>query len=203
MWRGGSAPSRRCAVLPSGRAVLDTRGSRAPLACISTSNLQCCSEKFEIHGICACDVVSRLFSGRAVVEGASVDGLSNFCDAVAAVFRCASSIVAASISHTMPLPSAHATGTATDTDTAPRSVGARRLAGWCVQVEEDFKALKLRRKYKWIVVSADPTDFELTVESKGAPTATVEDLIHALPPTECRYRARAACVVVPPSTAVH
>jgi cofilin len=51
----------------------------------------------------------------------------------------------------------------------------------------EFKALKTRRKYRWIVFRIEESTLELQVEKAGAPSSTGRDLIKALPISEARY----------------
>ena len=53
-------------------------------------------------------------------------------------------------------------------------------------VNEIFKGMKLRRKYKYIVVAADPTTFELSVEATGGPRDGLDSLLSVLPSSDCR-----------------
>lgn len=57
----------------------------------------------------------------------------------------------------------------------------------CARPLAEFDALKKRRKYRFLVLKADPETFELSVEARGPPTATPADLLKALPRVQCRF----------------
>jgi hypothetical protein len=53
-------------------------------------------------------------------------------------------------------------------------------------VLDQFKALKLRRAHKYLILVADSDSMELSVEKAGAPTATADQLFANLPSSDCR-----------------
>jgi len=55
------------------------------------------------------------------------------------------------------------------------------------EAKEVFKAMKLRRKHKFLILVADPATFELSVETAGGPTDTLDTFLSLLPSSDCRY----------------
>lgn len=53
-------------------------------------------------------------------------------------------------------------------------------------VLEAYKALKLRRAHKFLVISVNPESGEVAVETAGGPKDSLETFFDALPTTDCR-----------------
>lgn len=80
----------------------------------------------------------------------------------------------------VPTPS----GTSAPTPTSSGS-GFKVNAGEAVLAE--FKALRTRRKYRYIIFKIEEETLELVVEKTGPPTSTARDLINSLPISQPRY----------------
>jgi cofilin len=54
-------------------------------------------------------------------------------------------------------------------------------------VATEFKLMKQRRKYRWLLLKLDHDTFELSIEKSGEPASTHADFVKALPEAEARF----------------
>jgi cofilin len=52
---------------------------------------------------------------------------------------------------------------------------------------DEFKALKTRRRYRWLLLVASSKDLTVSLEQAGPRDSSPEDFMKALPRTACRY----------------